>query len=219
MGEPLGYFVYNKMWDALEAGLRAGRDPSDPKEFYDYPGWGNWPPLYWAAAKGCPPALLELMLSKDANAAFVDKYGYREELQEIAPVYRDNQMTYKGTIYGFPDDGDVFLFYYRKDLFEDAENKAAFKAKHGYDLAPPATWKQFSEIGQFLTDKYAPELYGAAFFRNPPYTQWLFQERFRVEGGKFFDPETMRATVNNDIGVRVFARGANLVLAFEFCHG
>ena len=32
----------------------------------------------------------------------------------------------------------------------------------------------------------------------------MFQERFRVEGGKFFDPETMRATLNNDIGVRVF---------------
>ena len=50
---------------------------------------------------------------------YVDKYGYREELQDIAPVYRDNQMTYQGTIYGLPDDGDVFLMYYRKDLFDD----------------------------------------------------------------------------------------------------
>ena len=32
----------------------------------------------------------------------------------------------------------------------------------------------------------------------------MFQERFRVEGGKFFDPETMKATVNSDIGVKVF---------------
>ena len=50
---------------------------------------------------------------------YVDEYGYREELQEIAPVYRDNQMTVDGTIYGFPDDGDVFVFYYRKDIFEE----------------------------------------------------------------------------------------------------
>ena len=134
---------------------------------------------------------------------YVDKYGYRDELKEIAPVYRDNQMTYDGTIYGFPDDGDVFLLYYRKDIFEDPENRKAFKAKHGYDLAAPNTWKEFSEIGQFLTDKYAPKMYGAAFFRDAPYAQFMFQERFRVEGGKFFDLDSMKATVNSDIGARV----------------
>ena len=123
---------------------------------------------------------------------YVDQYGYREELQEIAPVYRDNQMTVDGTIYGFPDDGDVFIFYYRKDIFE--EN----------GLQPPQTWEEFAEIGQKLTDKYAPDMYGAAFIRQAPYAQLMFQERFRVEGGKFFDEDSMKATVNSDIGVKVF---------------
>jgi len=41
-------------------------------------------------------------------------------------------------------------------------------------------------------------------FRDAPYTQWMFQERFRVEGGKFFDEETMAATVNSEVGVKVF---------------
>ena len=49
--------------------------------------------------------------------SYVDKYGFRAELKTIAPTYRDNQMTVNGKIYGFPDDGDVFLFYYRKDIF------------------------------------------------------------------------------------------------------
>ena len=31
---PLDELAYEKMWDALEDGLRAGRDPSDPKEFH-----------------------------------------------------------------------------------------------------------------------------------------------------------------------------------------
>jgi multiple sugar transport system substrate-binding protein len=134
---------------------------------------------------------------------YVDKYGFREELQKIAPTYRDNQMTVDGKIYGFPDDGDVFVFYYRKDVFEDQANKDEFKAKYGYDLAVPKTWKEFAEIGQFLTDKFQPNMYGAAFIRQAPYAQLMFQERFRNEGGKFFDPETMKATVNSDIGVRV----------------
>ncbi len=135
--------------------------------------------------------------------SYVDKYGFREELQNIAPTYRDNQMTVDGKIYGFPDDGDLFILYYRKDIFEDPANREAFKAKYGYDLGPPATWQQYAEIGQFLTDKFAPKLYGAGQFRQPAYSQLLFQERFRVEGGKFFDPETMRATINNEIGVKV----------------
>jgi multiple sugar transport system substrate-binding protein len=135
--------------------------------------------------------------------AYVDKFGYRAELQTIAPTYRDNQMTFNDKIYSLPDDGDVFIFYYRKDVFADPANQEGFKAKYGYDLAPPTTWKQFAEIGQYLTDAHAPEMYGAGFFRQPPYTQFMFQERFRNEGGKFFDAETMKATVNSDIGVRV----------------
>src|SRR5262245_20019554 len=47
--------------------------------------------------------------------SFVDKYGFRDELQKIAPTYRDNQMKVDGKIYGFPDDGDLFILYYRKD--------------------------------------------------------------------------------------------------------
>src|SRR5262249_11453086 len=53
--------------------------------------------------------------------SMVDKYGFRAELQKIAPTYRDNQMTVNGKIYGFPDDGDVFLMYYRKDIFARPE--------------------------------------------------------------------------------------------------
>ncbi len=141
--------------------------------------------------------------------SYVDKYGFRAELQKIAATYRDNQMTVNGKIYGFPDDGDVFLFYYRKDIFERADLKKAFKDKFKYDLAVPTTWKQFDDIGSFLTEKLKGEgVYGASFFREAPYTMFMFQERFRVEGGKFFDAN-MKATVNNATGVRVFTEMRN----------
>jgi len=135
--------------------------------------------------------------------SYVDKYGFRDELQKIAPTYRDNQMTVDGKIFGFPDDGDVFVMYYRKDILGDPTNQAEFKAKYGYDLAVPKTWKEFDEIGQFLTDKLQPATYGAAFFRQAPYAMYMFQERFRNEGGKFFD-DSMKATINSDVGIKVF---------------
>jgi len=140
---------------------------------------------------------------------YVDKYSYRNELQKIAPTFRDNQMMVNGKIYGFPDDGDVFVLYYRKDIFSDPALQAEFKAKSGYDLAAPTTWKQFDEIGSFLTEKLKKDgTYGASFFREPPYTMYMFQERFRVEGGKFFDA-SMKATVNSAVGVKVFTEMRN----------
>ena len=136
---------------------------------------------------------------------YVDKYGYRDELQSIAPVYRDNQMTVDGKIYGLPDDGDVFVMYYRTDVLGDPDIQASFKEKYGYDLpVPPTTWKEFDEVAAHISEATDNKPYGAAFFRNPAYGNFMFQERFRAEGGRFFDPETMKATVNSEAGVKVF---------------
>ena len=118
-------------------------------------------------------------------------------------------MMVDGKIYGFPDDGDVFVFYYRKDMFGDPAIKEEFKAKFGNDLAVPQDLEGVRR-GRPVPDRQAhrPKIYGAAFFRQPPYGMFMFQERFRNEGGKFFDAETMKATINSDIGVKVFDRHA-----------
>ena len=136
---------------------------------------------------------------------YVEKFGFAEELQMIAPTYRDNQMMVDGKIYGFPDDGDVFLMYYRKDILGDPALQAAYKEKFGTDLpVPPTTWVDFDQVGQFITEQTGGKPYGAAFFREAGYGNFMFQERFRNEGGKFFDADTMRATINSDAGVKVF---------------
>jgi len=136
--------------------------------------------------------------------SYVDKYAYRGELQTIAATYRDNQMTVDGKIYGFPDDGDVFLMYYRKDIFARDDLKKAYKEKFGRDLEVPTTWEQFIEVGQFLTDTLKSEgIYGASMFREPGYGNFMFQERFRNEGGKFFNAD-MKATINGPEGLKVF---------------
>jgi multiple sugar transport system substrate-binding protein len=136
---------------------------------------------------------------------YIDQYGYRPHLETIGAVYRDNWMTVEGTVYGLPDDGDVYILYYRKDLFEDPENQSEFQAAHGYELAPPATWEQFDDMAGFFTEKYAPELYGTALIRAVGLVEPFFQERFRVEGGRFFDPETMQATINSEAGIKALA--------------
>ena len=140
---------------------------------------------------------------------YVDKYGYRDELQKIAPTYRDNQMMVNGKIYGFPDDGDVFVFYYRKDIFARPDLQGGVQGQVRLRPRAAQDLEAVRRDRQFLTEKLPAEgIYGAAFFRQPPYGNFMFQERFRNEGGKFFDAETMKATINSDIGVKVLDRDA-----------
>jgi len=61
------------------------------------------------------------------------------------------EAQYKGNYYGIPQWTNVEILYYRKDLFENATEQKNFKSKYGYDLAPPVTWKQFTDIAQFFT--------------------------------------------------------------------
>lgn len=136
---------------------------------------------------------------------FVDKYNYRRELDDIGDAYRLNQMKIGDTIYGFQNDGDVLIMYYRKEVFEDAANMAEFKAKHGYDFAAPTTWDQFYDISSFLTDKFAPDMYGSGFMRSRGLLGYFYQERARVEDCKFFDAESMAATVNGPGCVKALA--------------
>ena len=124
---------------------------------------------------------------------YVDKYGYRAELDDIGDVYRENQMRIGDTIYGFPDDGDVFILYYRKDVFEEL------------GLSVPTTWDEFYEVSKAITDAKAPDMYGSAFMRARGLLQYFYQERARVEGCKFFDAETMKATINGPGCVKALA--------------
>jgi multiple sugar transport system substrate-binding protein len=130
---------------------------------------------------------------------YIAKYDYASDLEDVAPTYRKLGDYGDGT-YCFPDDGDQTILYYRKDLFDDSASD--FKAQHGYDLAPPDTWEQFDEISQFLTDRYAPDVYGSGEIRVKGLIDIYYQERFRTAGGKFFDPDTMKATINSEAGVR-----------------
>jgi len=41
--------------------------------------------------------------------------------------------------YAYPTEGDALGYAYRKDLFDDDAEKAAFKARYGYALAVPKT--------------------------------------------------------------------------------
>lgn len=54
-------------------------------------------------------------------------------------------------VIGMPAWANAEIVFYRKDLFEKAEEKEAFLAKYGYPLAPPKTWQHWRDIAKFFT--------------------------------------------------------------------
>jgi multiple sugar transport system substrate-binding protein len=101
-----------------------------------------------------------------AEADFIDnlddlykKYGSEINTSDYIEGAQVGFDKYKGSWYAIPYDGDVNIFYYRKDLWEDAKNKADFKAKYKYDLVPPDSWLQVRDMAEFFTGRQ-PGLYG-----------------------------------------------------------
>ncbi len=137
---------------------------------------------------------------------YIDKYMNKADLDDYLPPYAAQGFGRLGDQwYGLPDDGDVFILYYRQDLFEDQENQAAFKQKYGYDLHPPKNYQEFNEIGAFFTEKYAPDLYGGALQRDPGQLYSWFVGPFSGSGGQFFDPQSMAPGINSPVGVKVLS--------------
>ena len=67
-----------------------------------------------------------------------------------------------------PAEGDAVGWSYRKDWFEDPKEMEAFKAKYGYDLAPPKDCKQLRDIAEFF-HRPDEKRYGVAIYTDNSY--------------------------------------------------
>jgi multiple sugar transport system substrate-binding protein len=73
-----------------------------------------------------------------------------------------------GRYWAYPTEGDAVGWAYRKDLFEDPENKKAFEEKYGYPLDVPQTWMQLRDIAEFFT-RPEQNLYGIGVYTQIDY--------------------------------------------------
>jgi len=133
------------------------------------------------------------------------------ELDDVADAFRYLYLEYGGKTYSLPYDGDVHLYYYRKDLFEDPGEKAAFEAEYGYPLAAPETWTQATDIAAFFTRKAGETLagqvlrddfYGFGLMGLRFWAKQHWKDFFGGRGGLWFDPDTMEPGINSEAGVK-----------------
>lgn len=138
---------------------------------------------------------------------YVKKYMNEADLNDYHPLYKYMPL-YKGKRWGFFDDGDQLELYYRADVFADPKLKSAYEAKFKQPFRVPATWDEYSQVAQFITDQLAPKLYGAVHFRKfgSPGNQFAFCQQFRANGGVFFDAKTMQAQLATPAGITTLAQ-------------
>jgi len=97
-------------------------------------------------------------------------------------------LVFGDKLYTLPwHDGPECLIY-RRDLFKDPREQAAFRNQYGYDLKPPATWRQFTDIAHFFT-RPAENLYGTLFAAFPDGHNTLYDFALQLwsRGGEFED--------------------------------
>jgi multiple sugar transport system substrate-binding protein len=129
-------------------------------------------------------------------------------MDDIADVYKKLMLRWAGKIVSMPYDGDVHMLFWNKVAFERADNQKKFKAKHGYDLKPPRTWKQWDDMAEFFHgwgwDGSDNKLFGAGASYKPSasgYSYHWWRARFFSYGGNYFDA-SMKPLINTPAAVR-----------------
>ncbi len=108
---------------------------------------------------------------------------------------------YRGSTYGVSLDGDFQTWHHRTDLFGNPEEQKAFADAHGYELAPPTTWKQHDEIAAFF---HRPDqgLFGSTDLRNQGwgYTNWYQRYVSMDAPNQYLFADDGTALINSEAG-------------------
>ena len=133
------------------------------------------------------------------------------DIEWYDPVVWQTYMEYpegSGDFWGLPEEGDTIALFVRTDLFQNAEERKAFKDKYGMEL--PQTFEDFENLSMTDFEKIAefftrPDdgLWGTAMQYSKEYdfmTMYLYPFMFST-GGDIWDPKTRKVygILNSDV--------------------
>jgi multiple sugar transport system substrate-binding protein len=147
---------------------------------------GDWDVAFvntdWVAAADDTHCLVDLapLLAADPPADYPD--GWTPSLLRL--------QTVGARVLGLPyHDGPECLIY-RRDLFEDATERAGYERRFGGALRVPRTWDEFQRVAQWF-NRPAQQLYGTTFaaFSDGHNTVYDFCLQLWTRGGELFDTQ------------------------------
>jgi multiple sugar transport system substrate-binding protein len=130
--------------------------------------------------------------------------------QDYTKEARD-AATFGKKILGLPAATSDQAVAWRRDLFTDPGEAAAFQAKYHYKLAPPDTYTQWRDIAAFFTRKKGATLagrvltedfYGTVFSDKAGIFVWhIYQNVALAFGVTLYDPKTGKADLLSPAGI------------------
>lgn len=79
--------------------------------------------------------------------------GHPFQMSTIPDVYTDGEAGWAGKPFGVVLATEAAVLVYRKDRFDDAASRAAFKTRANRDLAPPNSWDDAASIAEFFRER------------------------------------------------------------------
>lgn len=103
-----------------------------------------------------PPSILVVApaeLTRQIVGNGVPPLADATETASFLPLYRVRLLNWDAQSFALPLLGDGVLCVFRQDWYADAETKAAYKSKHGAELAAPETWDDFATQAAFFAER------------------------------------------------------------------
>jgi len=134
---------------------------------------------------------------------------------DVMPDSLRNIYTWDGVGYGVLNDADGQVLYYRRDMLNDPDHRAAFEAEYGYEMpVPPATLQQLKDIAAYFDgknfDENDAEPDSGVVLHLKVREQGLYHfmtlatsfavtpgELSKTQGVYWFDPEDMTPLINS----------------------
>ena len=109
--------------------------------------------------------------------------------------------TYNKKVYIVSLDGDFQVWVYRKDLFEDPQNKEQYEDRFKTELRQPPTWTEVDQISQFFKEK---GLNGHVNLMSPFWGTSTWFNRYVSYGDPNYYPfdENGKPLINSYLGVK-----------------
>lgn len=135
-----------------------------------------------------------------AHSVDLRKILPEKELANIVPRVKELATMDDGKLMAVPQYWNAPMYFYRKDLFADAKTQGDFKAKYGYDLAPPDTWEHLADIAEFFD--HPPNLYGGFVDGVAWASIYDYYNVLYGLGGDFSDLKANKMTLNSPESVK-----------------
>lgn len=136
-----------------------------------------------------------------------EAYANSTGMADVTPSFT-GVATWNGEMIQYPMDGDRHYLKYRTDVFDNPDVKAKYLADTGKKLIVPETWSDYNDVASYFNEsdwdgdgelnygsaevaKRDDLMFSAFISRAAP-----FAKHPDVEGGFFFDLETMEPLIN-----------------------